>query len=170
MAATLFGESLARQRRRIASLKPNLALGPAGHTAVAAKAVRWRCIGTEGHRRLEPPPRSRRRPQRTRQNPALDAAAASRSLTIRFNLCMTLAYVGRRLSEALALNAERVYLAAGVLVCVPSRGKNDPTGAIFALSLRIEPPVPSPSWQVAIARPHRDLGASPRRQRHALSQ
>jgi integrase len=38
-------------------------------------------------------------------------------------LCMTLAYAGCRLSEALALTAEQVDLAAGVLVCRPPGSK-----------------------------------------------
>jgi hypothetical protein len=42
IAATLSGESLIRQRRRIASLKRNLTLGPAGLKAAATKAVQTR--------------------------------------------------------------------------------------------------------------------------------
>ena len=42
IASTLFGEPLLKQRRRIASLKRNLTLGPNGLKAAAAKAVRTR--------------------------------------------------------------------------------------------------------------------------------
>lgn len=42
IASTLSGEPLLRQRRRIASLKRNLTLGPDGLKAAAAKAVRTR--------------------------------------------------------------------------------------------------------------------------------
>ena len=42
VAAVLSGEALARQRRRLASLKRNLTLGPAGLKAAAAKAVATR--------------------------------------------------------------------------------------------------------------------------------
>jgi hypothetical protein len=42
ISATLSGKALARQRRRIASLRRNLTLGPAGLKAAAAKAVRTR--------------------------------------------------------------------------------------------------------------------------------
>ena len=42
IASTLFGGPLLRQRRRIASLKRNLTLGPDGLKAAAAKAVRTR--------------------------------------------------------------------------------------------------------------------------------
>ena len=42
IALTLSGEPLLRQRRRIASLKRNLTLGPDGLKAAAAKAVRTR--------------------------------------------------------------------------------------------------------------------------------
>ncbi len=42
IASTLFGEPLLRQRRRIASLKRNLTLGPDGLRAAAAKAVHTR--------------------------------------------------------------------------------------------------------------------------------
>ena len=45
IASVLSGKSLAQERRRIASLKRNLTLGPAGLKAAAAKAVQTRRSG-----------------------------------------------------------------------------------------------------------------------------
>jgi integrase len=64
-------------------------------------------------------------------------------------LCMTLAYAGCRLSEALALTADRVDLAAGVLVVESLKKRR--TG-IFRTAHRCRPPCSTRStWCTASA-------------------